>query len=52
LRSVNANGNLVFDEVRFGTTFLDVVPIPEPSTYVMLLGGIGVLLILRRCRRA
>jgi len=52
LRSVNASGNLVFDEVRFGTTFLDVVPIPEPSTYVMLLGGIGVLLILRRCRRA
>jgi len=51
-RSVNANGNLVFDEIRFGTTFADVVPIPEPSTYVMLLGGIGVLLILRRCRRA
>ena len=28
LRSVNANGNLVFDEVRFGTTFADVVPVP------------------------
>ncbi|MDZ4787345.1 MAG: PEP-CTERM sorting domain-containing protein [Blastochloris sp.] len=51
-RSVNANGSLVFDEIRFGTTFADVVPIPEPSTYVLLLGGIGVLLILRRCRRA
>jgi len=49
LRSVNANGNLVFDEVRFGTTFLDVVPIPEPSSYA--LAGLGALgLVLRRRR--
>jgi len=50
-RSVNANGSLVFDEIRFGTTFADVVPIPEPSTAVMLLGGVGALLF-RRHRRA
>jgi hypothetical protein len=49
-RSVNANGSLVFDEVRFGTTFLSVVPIPEPSS--ALLGGLGVLALLRRRRNS
>lgn len=49
LRSVNANGNLVFDEVRFGTTFADVVPVPEPSTVALFgLGALGLAALRRR----
>lgn len=36
------------DEIRIGTTFGDVTPVPEPSTYALLLGGMGVLYVLRR----
>jgi len=54
LRSVNANGNLVFDEIRFGTTFADVVPmaIPEPSAFAALagLGALGLAAVRRRRR--
>ncbi len=53
IRSVNANGGLVFDEIRFGTTFADVVPvsaIPEPSTYAAL-AGLGVLGLAATRRR-
>lgn len=51
-RSVNANGNLVFDEIRFGTTFADVVPIPEPATWGLLAGSVGVLAFIRRRRQS
>ncbi len=38
------------DEIRIGTTFGDVTPIPEPGTLVLLgMGGL-VLLLLRRRR--
>jgi hypothetical protein len=34
----------VFDEIRFGTTYADVVPVPEPATVSLLvLGGLGLL---------
>lgn len=37
---------MVMDEIRFGATYLDVVPVPEPSA--LLLSGLGSLLLLRR----
>jgi hypothetical protein len=47
----NAGVNFT-DEIRFGSTWADVTPgvIPEPSTYMMLLGGAGALMLLRRRR--
>jgi hypothetical protein len=41
-------GHSQFDEIRFGTTFADVSPIPEPSTYALLAAGLGALAWLRR----
>ncbi len=35
-------GGVQLDEVRLGTSFADVTPIPEPSTYAAL-AGLGVL---------
>jgi hypothetical protein len=40
--------NAKFDEIRFGKTFADVSPIPEPSTYALLAAGLGALVWLRR----
>ena len=40
------------DEVRVGTTWADVSPIPEPSTYAMLALGLGAVFFLRRRRTA
>ena len=36
------------DEIRFGTSYADVTPVPEPS--VAWLGGLGAMLFLRRRR--
>jgi hypothetical protein len=41
-----------FDEIRFGTSFADVSPIPEPSTYALLAAGLGALVWLRRRAKA
>ena len=47
--ATNARSFGYIDEVRFGTTWADVVPpIPEPAP--ALLGGIGLLALLRRRR--
>jgi hypothetical protein len=45
------NPGMFYDEVRLGTTWADVTPIPEPRTYA-LLAGLGVLALaaLRRGR--
>jgi hypothetical protein len=40
------------DEIRFGETFADVSPIPEPSTYALLAAGLGTLVWLRRRAKA
>lgn len=39
---------VVMDEIRFGATAADVLPIPEPG--VALLGSLGILALLRRRR--
>jgi len=44
----NAGGDQIYDEIRFGATYADVAPVPEPSA--ALLGGLGFLALLRRRR--
>jgi hypothetical protein len=44
--------NSKIDEIRFGTSFADVSPIPEPSTYALLAAGLGALVWLRRRAKA
>lgn len=44
----NSTGVHTYDEIRFGASFADVSPIPEPSA--ALLGSLGGLLLLRRRR--
>lgn len=40
-----------FDELRIGTTWADVSPIPEPSTYAALIGSVSLGLVIARRRR-
>ncbi len=44
----NSGGLHYYDEIRFGASYSDVAPIPEPSA--ALFGGLGVLALLRRRR--
>jgi hypothetical protein len=46
--------DMTFDELRIGTTFADIAPIPEASSYALLLGlaGLGASLTRRRKRSA
>ncbi len=37
-----------FDELRYGSTLLDITPIPEPSTFALLSLGVAALVGLRR----
>jgi hypothetical protein len=49
-----SGGELItqFDEIRFANGSLaEVAPVPEPSTFVAIASGIGVLLGLQRTRR-
>ncbi|MDP0496254.1 MAG: hypothetical protein Q7Q73_08595 [Verrucomicrobiota bacterium JB024] len=41
----NMDGVLVIDDLRIGTTWDDVVTVPETSSFALFAGGIGVLLI-------
>jgi len=45
---IETAGGATVDEIRFGTSYADISPIPEPST--ALLGGLGLLALLRRRR--
>lgn len=40
-----------FDEIRFGTTFADVAPVPEPGSLVLLLAAGFCLLLIGAGRR-
>lgn len=44
-----ANGLTGFDEIRVGTTYLDVAPIPEPSTSLLLIAA-GLIPLARHRR--
>jgi len=49
---ITVNDSGVLDELRYGSTLADVIPIPEPATAALLAGlGCGVFLLLRRSRR-
>jgi hypothetical protein len=39
------------DELRVGTSFEDVAPVPEPATYAIMLGLVGLGLAIYRRRR-
>lgn len=47
------NPGMFYDDVRLGSTWADVTPIPEPSTYALFagLGVLGLLMIRRRFRK-
>ncbi len=44
----SASTSAIFDELRVGTTFADVTPVPEPASLVLL--GLGGLMLLPRRR--
>jgi hypothetical protein len=44
--------SIFYDELRYGTTLEDVVMVPEPSTYALMLGGLLLFLVVRRKRCA
>ena len=49
---IRVNGNLVSDDgASFGGAMM-LMPVPEPGTYGMMLGGLGVLGFLARRRKA
>ena len=48
----NQIGASFFDEVRVGTTWASVTPVPEPSTWALLAIGMTALVIFRRRRMA
>jgi len=43
-------GSNIYDEVRVGTASIDVIPIPEPSAFLLLVAG-AVLTVHRRRHR-
>lgn len=45
-----AGDSYLMDRIRIGTTFNDVVPVPEPSTTLVLLGLFGASLARRKRR--
>lgn len=48
----NHGSSLALDSIQYGTTWNDVIAsVPEPSTYAMMVGGIGMLLGLNRARK-
>ena len=47
--SLVPEGSVAYDEIRIGTTFADVTPVPEPS--VLVLAALGLGLVVRRFAR-
>lgn len=48
----NATDRMSVDELRLGTTFASVSPVPEPSTYAAIAGALALGVIALRRRRA
>jgi hypothetical protein len=46
----SARSSLFIDEIRYGTSLGDIVAIPEPSTFMMLTGGMFLLALVHRGR--
>ena len=46
----NQPADMFSDEIRVGTTWADVTPVPEPGTLALALTAGGALLLLRRFR--
>jgi len=44
----DASGNADLDEIRVGSTFGDVAPVPEPAAFAGLFGLVGLLIARRR----
>jgi hypothetical protein len=49
-QSAATAGNWIFDDLRVGTAWADVTPVPEPSTFA--LAGIGFIVLAARFRNA
>jgi hypothetical protein len=45
---INSEGGYILDEIRLGETFLDVTPVPEPTSAVLLLGSLALMARRRR----
>ncbi|PTX96990.1 hypothetical protein DB345_07380 [Spartobacteria bacterium LR76] len=48
---VNVNDGVTFDELRYGSTLTDVVPVPEPGTLGLAALGAGTAFLFRRKNR-
>jgi hypothetical protein len=51
---LNGVQSVEIDELRLGTSFADVAPVPEPSTYAAIFGAVFLALVIvrRRIRKA
>ncbi len=50
-KTIGWDGNLYLDHpAYFALDNLTFAPVPEPSTWVMVLGGLGLVLVARRLR--
>ncbi|MHB1767647.1 MAG: PEP-CTERM sorting domain-containing protein [Phycisphaerae bacterium] len=46
---LDSGGSSLFDELRVGTSYADVTPVPDPATVgLFAIGGLGLLLLRRR----
>ncbi len=48
---VNVSDGVTFDELRYGSTLTDVVPVPEPGTLALVATGVLGLVVSRRSWR-
>jgi MYXO-CTERM domain-containing protein len=51
VRGASGSPAFIFDELRIGTTWAEVTPVPEPSHFALAAGLLGLGLILLRRRR-
>jgi hypothetical protein len=52
LANFGLSGTILIDEIRFGSTYGNVTPVPEPSTYALLGGICSLFFVALRRRRA